>query len=87
MWECLKIDAWDMNAWLLSSIDYDLRLLLYAQTEDAKTGANAPVPLLPLFNKNQNSSKSEEFKDLQALPIDELDALIEQQLKGVKDGE
>lgn len=80
VWEALKLDAWDLNTWILNNIAHSLSCYLYSMTDDAKHGINKPKPLLPLFNKKQSDDM---FGDLAPQTVDIMNMIAEFQLKGV----
>lgn len=87
VWEALHIDAWTLDTWLLNAIENDIRCLIYSFTEDAKTGANKPKPMLPLFGDlRQNKDTDNHLTNLKAIPMTDLDKVIAAQFEGVNIG-
>lgn len=57
----------------LSRLEYELHLLLWSRTKDAKRKKNVPVQILPPGLKEKPAKPTRLREDIEALPIEELE--------------
>lgn len=64
--------TWPPQEVFLSRLEYELHLLLWSQTKDAKYRRNVPEQILPSGFKRR-PRRSQLREDIQSLPIDQLE--------------
>lgn len=65
--------AWPPPEVFLSRLEYELHLLLWSQTKDAKYHRNVPEQILPPGFKEKAKKSHQLRDDIEALPIDQLE--------------